>query len=75
MFYFDLVPPYGYLGSIEVERLAARLGRAVEWRPVLLGFAVMRVMRSTSRRPSSHSPDLAVASIVAGEIHSQQERR
>ncbi len=44
LFYFDFLSPYGYLGSIEVERMAARLGRQVEWRPVLLGVTVLKVM-------------------------------
>ena len=44
LFYFDFVSPYGYLGSIAVERLAARIGRAVAWGPVLLGITVLKVM-------------------------------
>ena len=43
-FYFDFVSPYGYLGSVAVERLASRLGRDVEWRPMLLGVSVLKVM-------------------------------
>jgi 2-hydroxychromene-2-carboxylate isomerase len=43
-FYFDFVSPYGYLGSVAVERLAARLDRRVVWRPVLLGITVLKVM-------------------------------
>ncbi len=43
-FYFDLISPYGYLASTKVEALAARYGRAVDWRPVLLGITVMKVM-------------------------------
>ena len=44
LFYFDFLSPYGYLGSIEVERVAARLGRAVDWRPVLLGITMFKIM-------------------------------
>lgn len=36
-FYFDFSSPYGYLMSEEIDGLAARYGRAVRWRPVLLG--------------------------------------
>ena len=43
-FYFDFIAPYGYLGSTQVEALAARYGRTVDWKPVLLGITVMKVM-------------------------------
>ena len=43
-FYFDPVSPFAYLGSVEIERLAARLGREVEWRPVLIGITILKVM-------------------------------
>lgn len=43
-FYFDPISPFAYLGSIEIERLAARLGRDVEWKPVLIGITVLKVM-------------------------------
>lgn len=43
-FYFDLFSPYGYLGSTQIEALAARHGRAVRWRPVLLGVTVIKIM-------------------------------
>jgi 2-hydroxychromene-2-carboxylate isomerase len=36
-FYFDFSSPYGYLASTRVEDIAARHGRAVTWRPILLG--------------------------------------
>jgi len=36
-FYFDLSSPYGFLASHGVEALAAKHGRSVDWRPVLLG--------------------------------------
>jgi 2-hydroxychromene-2-carboxylate isomerase len=38
-FHFDFSSPYGYLASQRIESLAARHGRAVEWRPMLLGAA------------------------------------
>ena len=38
-FYFDFSSPYGYLASHMIEKLAARYGRTVKWRPMLLGAA------------------------------------
>ena len=38
-FYFDFSSPYGYLASRKMEALAARHGRMVKWRPMLLGAA------------------------------------
>jgi len=43
-FYFDLLSPFGYLGSTQIERIAARHGREVDWRPVLIGVTVLKVM-------------------------------
>jgi 2-hydroxychromene-2-carboxylate isomerase len=43
-FYFDLRSPYAYLGSVLIARMAAKHGRAIDWRPVLIGVTVMRVM-------------------------------
>lgn len=36
-FYFDFSSPYGYLAAEQIEALAARHGREVAWRPMLLG--------------------------------------
>lgn len=41
-FYFDFSSPYGYLASTRIDDLAARYGRTVAWKPVLLG-AVFKV--------------------------------
>jgi 2-hydroxychromene-2-carboxylate isomerase len=41
-FYFDFSSPYGYLASQKIEALAAKHGRGVDWRPILLG-AVFKV--------------------------------
>ena len=38
-FYFDFSSPYGYLAAQKIEALAAKYGRAVNWRPMLLGVA------------------------------------
>lgn len=38
-FYFDFSSPYGYLASRRIDEVAARHGRAVNWRPHLIGAA------------------------------------
>jgi len=38
-FYFDFSSPYGYLAAQKIEALAAKHGRTVKWRPMLLGVA------------------------------------
>lgn len=43
-FYFDFLSPYGYLGSVGIERIGERTGRGVDWRPMLLGISVLKVM-------------------------------
>jgi 2-hydroxychromene-2-carboxylate isomerase len=41
-FYFDFSSPYGYLASERIDALGERHGRAVDWKPFLLG-AVFKV--------------------------------
>lgn len=41
-FYFDFSSPYGYFASAGIDDIAARHGREVIWRPILLG-AVFKV--------------------------------
>jgi 2-hydroxychromene-2-carboxylate isomerase len=41
-FYFDFSSPYGYFAASKIEDIAARHGRTVTWRPILLG-AVFKV--------------------------------
>jgi len=36
-FYFDFPSPYGYLAAKQIDEIAARHGRAVRWRPHLIG--------------------------------------
>jgi 2-hydroxychromene-2-carboxylate isomerase len=43
-FYFDFISPYGYFASLRIEALAAHHGRTVDWRAMLLGVAVLKVM-------------------------------
>jgi 2-hydroxychromene-2-carboxylate isomerase len=38
-FYFDFSSPYSYLASEQIEALAARFGRSVDYKPILLGAA------------------------------------
>jgi 2-hydroxychromene-2-carboxylate isomerase len=38
-FYFDFSSPYSYLASERIEALAARYGRGVDYKPILLGAA------------------------------------
>ena len=41
-FYFDFSSPYGYFASTQIDELAAKHGRTVTWRPILLG-AVFKI--------------------------------
>jgi 2-hydroxychromene-2-carboxylate isomerase len=51
-FYFDFTSPYGYLASERIDDLAARHGREVAWRPVLLGI----VFKTTGMQPLTAIP-------------------
>ena len=51
-FYFDFSSPYGYIASHKIDALAARHGREVEWRPILLGA----VMKITGGQPLPNVP-------------------
>ena len=41
-FYFDYSSPYGYFAAMKIDELAAKHGRAVNWKPILLG-AVFKI--------------------------------
>ncbi|MSQ73587.1 MAG: 2-hydroxychromene-2-carboxylate isomerase [Betaproteobacteria bacterium] len=41
-FYFDFSSPYGYLAATRIDAIAAKHGRDVMWRPILLG-AVFKI--------------------------------
>lgn len=43
-FYFDFISPYGWFASRQIEALAARHGRSVNWHSMLLGVSVLKVM-------------------------------
>lgn len=51
-FYFDFSSPYGYLASEKIDEIAARHGRQVDWRPILLGV----VFRETGCAPLTQIP-------------------
>jgi 2-hydroxychromene-2-carboxylate isomerase len=51
-FYFDFSSPYGYLASTQIEALAARHGRGVVWRPILLGA----IFKTTGQSPLTAQP-------------------
>ncbi|MEZ5862167.1 MAG: 2-hydroxychromene-2-carboxylate isomerase [Geminicoccaceae bacterium] len=51
-FYFDFSSPYGYLASRQIGALAGKWGRAVTWRPMMLGAA----FAATGGRPLVEIP-------------------
>jgi 2-hydroxychromene-2-carboxylate isomerase len=51
-FYFDFSSPYGYLASTQIDALALRHGRKVEWRPFVLGAA----FKVTGQKPLVEQP-------------------
>jgi 2-hydroxychromene-2-carboxylate isomerase len=53
-FYFDFSSPYGYIASTQIDALGAKHGRAVTWRPFLLG-AVFKVSEA---RPLTQLPPI-----------------
>lgn len=46
-FYFDFSSPYGYFASAKIDDIAAKHGREVVWRPILLGA----VFKITGQQP------------------------
>ena len=51
-FYFDFSSPFGYLASQKIDALAAKHGRTVTWRPMLLGAA----FKATGMAPLTQIP-------------------
>lgn len=51
-FYYDYSSPYGYLAAQRIDALAAGFGRAVTWKPILLGA----VFKTTGMRPLLEIP-------------------
>lgn len=46
-FYFDFSSPYGYLAAHKVDAIAGLYGRALTWRPILLGV----IFKTTGAQP------------------------
>ncbi|MFQ5993788.1 MAG: 2-hydroxychromene-2-carboxylate isomerase [Acidiferrobacterales bacterium] len=51
-FYFDFSSPYGYIASRRIDDIAERHGRAVTWRPYLMGA----VFKINGRGPLPQQP-------------------
>ncbi len=51
-FYFDFASPYGYFASLDIDGIAARHGRLVEWHPIMLGAA----FKLTGAKPLAETP-------------------
>ena len=51
-FYFDFSSPYGYLAAHKIDDIARLYGRAVLWRPVLLGV----IFKTTGAQPLLDMP-------------------
>lgn len=58
--FFDFSSPYSYLASTQIEALAARHDRGIEWVPVLLG----PVFAATGSRPLTQQPLKAEYSLL-----------
>ncbi len=54
-FFFDIVCPYAYLGSTQIERVAAEHGATVVWKPFLLG-GVFRALGVADDQSAVMSP-------------------
>jgi len=57
-FWYDVVCPYAYLGSTQIERVAAEAGARVEWRPFLLGGVLKAVGTSDNAMNQMSRPRL-----------------
>lgn len=51
-FYFDFSSPYGYIASQLAEELEKRIGRPMQWRPILLG----PMFKATGQTPLTEVP-------------------
>jgi 2-hydroxychromene-2-carboxylate isomerase len=51
-FYFDFSSPYGYFAAMAIDEAAAGWGRAVRWRPMMLGPA----LQTSGNRPLVDQP-------------------
>ncbi|MDB4966563.1 MAG: 2-hydroxychromene-2-carboxylate isomerase [Myxococcales bacterium] len=62
-FYYDVVCPFAYLASTQVEALAARAGAEIEWVPILLG-GVFRAIGGSDSPAAAMAPARARASLA-----------
>lgn len=53
-YWFDFVSPYAYIASQSIEALAAKYGREVDWRPMLLGA----MFKNTGSMPLTMRPPM-----------------
>ncbi len=70
-FWFDYTCPYAYLGSTQVEAIALRTGRALAWKPMLLG-GVFKANATPQRLFETLSPPKAAHN--ANDLARQAER-
>lgn len=50
-FHFDFSSPYGFIAAMQMDEVAARSGRAVKWRPFLLGAVYQQFRQSPLEHP------------------------
>jgi len=67
-FFYDFVCPFAYLGSTQVDALAARTGARIVWRPFLLGgiFKQIGIEKATPARAAHSLRDQARWAEVLG---------
>lgn len=51
-FYFEFASPYGYFAATKIDGIAAKYGRSVQWRPIMLGAA----LKATGSQPNVMVP-------------------
>lgn len=51
-FYFDFSSPYGYFARHGVDALSARSGRAIVWKPIMIGIA----FKASGNQPLMNQP-------------------
>jgi 2-hydroxychromene-2-carboxylate isomerase len=54
IFYYDVVCPYAYLASTQVEAMARRAQATIVWMPILLGGVFKAI--GQDQRPAAHMP-------------------
>src|SRR3546814_17748109 len=78
-FYFEFASPYGYFASKRIDGLAAKYGRRVNWRPIMLGAA----LKITGSQPNAVVPmkgdyfkrDIERCAKVLGVPFTQQDKK